>query len=573
MAARTVTGIDVGADAVKVVRLRRRADQVELLAAGWLPLAELGRVEASEEKSRLIAQRVRELVRRERAASADCVVGISGHSTMMRYVQVPPAPPWKLDMLMKYEAAEQTPGGEECAYDYQILNITEFSGQLVVAMALAQEKALEEALSLGRSGVASEVSAEISTIGLLSAFRYGQGADEKETSMVVDVGAEEVKVVIQRGGELYFARSVPGGARRFTGAIAEELDLSFNEARLVLEEEATLGVEDVSGLDERDRKIWDACVREANQLANGLQSSIMFCRAQTKLRSLKLDRIYLTGGVSKLKGLGTYISRAVNIPVEDLATFRNISLASVKQDKLAEIDRDRQRFSTAVGLALSRMYPKAFTYTLLPERVKRRRSFLSRGIYLWYAAAIFLVALGMMTYTPVRNHSALASQLEAEKQAIDGFQKDRQAFDRVLEEHKRYDAEATSLMLRAYSGRDLLKCLSQLKKVTPEETVLLTMVTTHTPDSLKEDSGRSGKDSKEESFQKYRELYIRGYARSKKSDVEAIAIVRRYAEALAKVEHLFDGIEIAELEMKEIREEDHWHKPFTLKAYIRESTK
>ena len=115
MAARTVTGIDVGADAVKVVRLRRRADQVELLAAGWLPLAELGRVEASEEKSRLIAQRVRELVRRERAASADCVVGISGHATMMRYVQVPPAPPWKLDMLMKYEAAEQTPGGEECA--------------------------------------------------------------------------------------------------------------------------------------------------------------------------------------------------------------------------------------------------------------------------------------------------------------------------------------------------------------------------------------------------------------------------------------------------------------------------
>ena len=93
MASRIVTAVDVGADAVKVVRLRRKGAQVELLAAGWLPLAELGRLEPSPEKAGLVAARVRELVRRERAASTEFVVGISGSSTMMRYVRVPPAPP------------------------------------------------------------------------------------------------------------------------------------------------------------------------------------------------------------------------------------------------------------------------------------------------------------------------------------------------------------------------------------------------------------------------------------------------------------------------------------------------
>jgi len=569
MRGRTVTAVDIGSDAIKVVRLRKRGEQVELLAAGWLPLSEVGRLESSDEKSRLVASRLKELVRSERAASADCVVGISGRSTMMRYVQVPPAPPWKLDMLMKYEAAEQTPGGEECAYDYQILNIIEFAGQLVVAMAIAQESALEEHIRLGHAAGAADVDVEISSIGLMAAYRYGQGATEGETSMVVDLGAEEVKLVIQRSGEIYFARSMPGGSRRFISAIETALGVPFNEAERLFQEGATIEVDDASEMPERERKVRDACLHEANQLANSLQSSVMFCRAQTKLRNLRLDRVHITGGGSKLPGLAGYLSKRMNLPVEELAPFRNVSLARVRQDKLAEIDSDRQRFSTAVGLGLSRLHEKAFTYKLMPDRLKRRNRFLSRGIYVWYAAAVFLVALGLMVYTPIRNHTALAEQLQQEQSVIEADGLRRAEFNNILEDHKRLKTEVSSLMQRAYSGQDLLRCLSQLKKVTPDSTVLLTAVTTITPESLRQRRGRTAR-AEEETFQKYRSLYILGCARSKVSHKDSIDIVQAYADRLNEIDQLFDGVEVIELEFQENKEGDHWLKPFTLEALIRE---
>ena len=99
--------------------------------------------------------------------------------------------------------------------------------------------------------------------------------------------------------------------------------------------------------------------------------------------------------------------------------------------------------------------------------------------------------------------------------------------------------------------------------------MLLTAVTTNVPKSLGE-GGATGANGTEETFQKYRALYIQGYARSKKSDEAAIAIVRGYADTLGRIEQLFDGVEIVELDVKLMQEADYWKKPFTLKAYIKE---
>src|SRR5260221_274207 len=60
----------------------------------------------------------------------------------------------------------------------------------------------------------------------------------------------------------------------------------------------------------------------AGQLLGLLQSTVLFCKSQIKISSLKLDRVLLCGGGAALAGLPQYLQGGLAVPVEYFDPFR-----------------------------------------------------------------------------------------------------------------------------------------------------------------------------------------------------------------------------------------------------------
>ena len=260
-------------------------------------------------------------------------------------------------------------------------------------------------------------------------------------------------------------------------------------------------------------------MREAAALCATVDTSIRFCQRELKLPTLKADRVLLTGGGSQLTGLDKFLALRLRTPVEEFKPLRNISLGTLSAQKIAEVERDVPRYSIALGLALSRLHDNGFSFSLLPPAEKERRRFLARELYLYCAAALFFLALAIYVWRPIRDSFALSHTIKGDdqtsglEQISKEDQKRRADFEQAQKSNEQLRAEVRALEERVYSGRDLLRVLSQLKKLTPPE-VWFVELTTRPPKIKALD--KDEKLPQDPTLQNLGAVYLRGYARMPK---------------------------------------------------------
>lgn len=604
--ASAVTGADIGASGIRVLRLAQRGAQFEVLAGASteLPLQapsassrdrrktvrlEVDRQEDSPEHIREVRTNLASLLRRGPFRGGRSVLGLNGSAGLIRYLQVPPVPPWKMEMMMKYEVEEQMAAQERSAFDYRILDLPDVGGQLTVMLAMIQERRLRTGMETARRAGLARGDVDLTALGLFNAYVYGHGPEEDRTAMLVDIGAETVDIVVVREGVLCFARSVPGGGSRFTAAVAEATGLTFEEAeRLKRERGAILGAatgspggdvpgpavdevdeEDaggdragearssaadseggVSGTDRQpdvsslERKVSDALTRELGVLAGVLESSLMYCRAQTKQARLRPEEILVTGGGSMLPGFSEALSRRMRMRVSMLEPFRRVSLGGLHARELEDISEQAPRYAVALGLAASRLMPGAVTMSMVPEDVKARRRFLEAGLWVWYAVAcVFLAAVLYGWSAGYRNTSVL----RAEKQKLNGLlekaKSDNSDFAAALELTRQRRAEVKTLEERVHSGRDIYQVLDLLRSCATGDfrsKILVVEANFRPPSKAAPENWERDSDL---SFQKARRVFIRGFAsvRVRGADGaenvaadEAVGLIKRYRLELQK---------------------------------------
>lgn len=611
----TVTGIDVGADAIKVARLRVDADgQLEVVAMGCEPLEEVAQLPDSPEKVDLVRKRLKGLLRREGIRAGHCVLSVSGRPTRIGYEIVPIMPQWRLAETMAFQADQQISQSAASSYDYRILDVGDIAGQYVVMLGLAQETLVCRRLDDAGAAGASDSDVDFSALALFNTYEAGHGVDEDETVCIVDVGAAEVGTVIVRKGALVFARSHAGGGGRFTSALEEAFGIPGREAETFKrergevraggpgangsaarpthapgskEEEEAKKDEDrsspgdpnataeilfdetredkslelQSSVDEtealRPERVTPArgmpairmgpggtgerrafrslsreqanlrgsqvLTREAAVLCATIDNSIRFCQRELKLPNLRIDRILITGGGGRLKGLVEFMARRLRAKVEPLIPLRQISLGSVKPARLEKIEPDVDRCAVAVGLAASRLRENTFSFSLLPKSVKQRRDFMAKDLYLYAAAVLFVLAMALYLYRPFRDNGIQAANVDLLTNTLAADKVATERLDEVAMRNDQLVAEVRAIEERVYSGRDLLRVLSQLKKLTVPEIWFVEM-TTLPPEqvqkAIKENYKAAGGKGPlpaaltGETFQEIRSVFLRGYARA-----------------------------------------------------------
>jgi Tfp pilus assembly PilM family ATPase len=287
--------------------------------------------------------------------------------------------------------------------------------------------------------------------------------------------------------------------------------------------------------DKRKRQMSAALVREAASLCAMLENAVMTSKQQMKMRDLKVDRLYVTGGGSRLKGLVEYLGRRMRMEVQPLQPFKQLSLAKLPPAQAAALNDEQHNMSVAVGLALGDLRPNALAFLLWPMALQQKKIWWSRGAYLLYAAALVALSLGVLLWAPQRNAQALAANADAAKTATDAGRRAAQNLEnlRALNEQRRKEFE--QLYENTHSGQYFLKLLDELKnKDVIDDDIYLTQITTNVPEVVRlqwskhgegslETPGKSdpkpdAADMEEQSFQAQRRVYLRGFARSTRDD-------------------------------------------------------
>jgi len=233
-------GLDLGAESLRGILLERTKDTVRLVTAGATPLEATVLADEGQDRQRVVAEKLKELVRGARLDAPVRRVCLTSKSTSLRHLTVPPMPHWRLELLAKYEATEHGEEKAAVAYDYRILDVGASNEQYCVLLGACPEATLEWTLRTCRQAKLGLVEVDLKPLALYNAYVFGHGADHEKTALVVDIGAETTTVALVHKCSLYQARSFEGGAQRFTQVLADALHLNPLEAEDVKKNEGEI---------------------------------------------------------------------------------------------------------------------------------------------------------------------------------------------------------------------------------------------------------------------------------------------------------------------------------------------
>jgi type IV pilus assembly protein PilM len=397
MVAKVGLGVDAGNRFIKVAKVRRK-DSLLVVER----LLKVPRGAPEETLSNLILR-----MREGNLSARNVVIGVSGRGSILRYTHIPPVPDFRLKLIMEYEMAELVgKSAESISSDYKLLNIPTDPGQdYTVLIAMARDEYVTETIDLLRGAGIGTRSALPASLALYNTFLALCQYEEKQTYLVVDIGAANTDIAIVGERDLYFARSVGKGADDFTEAISSALGVTVEEAERIKLREGV--IRSGGWADDRQKRISECLAQAADRFYSVLNSTLGFAKTQLKLKNLKIDRVFLFGGGAALPGLSERLTSSFGVPVivpnllahrgesEELqAMDRRLRLGdSLLPEDAACASATLSEFACAIGLAVSELDSAFLSLDIMPRAIRKKREFKEKTVFLYVAAAACVVFL------------------------------------------------------------------------------------------------------------------------------------------------------------------------------------
>ena len=187
-------------------------------------------------------------------------------------------------------------------------------------------------------------------------------------------------------------------------------------------------------------------------------------------KELAVDKVYLSGGGARVRGLPEYLSSSLKMPVEVLDPFRKVDVSSVVQmggDLITQLPTD---MAVALGLAQLVSPPAGLkSLSILPVQLKKRRDFFQTNLWLGIAGGVLVATLLVLTALGLIRKSAQTTLLEEftqQTKEINGKMDEMEALER---EQRETTAKSDYLLSHLAGGRVLLDTVARLSKALPPE--------------------------------------------------------------------------------------------------------
>ncbi len=292
--------LDIGGDSVKMLQLQRGAGGLSVHASGRWRFPE----NASDPRQRrdMVVSAVRQMLRDGAFRGRRVVSALRCDELVIKNIRMPQMPDEKLLETICAEAPERL--GFEAEPDQvnflragQVRQGAEVRDEIILLA--AEKRTIDEHVAMLEE---MGLTAELIDAQPLAVFRSFQRflrrkADDEAVTVLVDVGLTGTRVVVARGREIVFIKSIDLGGANLTEAVAKQFNLSFADAwdlRMRIMAAPSERVECGGDPNSLNWTLHDAIRAEVDSLAREIALCLRYC--SVTFRGLRPEKVTLTGG-------------------------------------------------------------------------------------------------------------------------------------------------------------------------------------------------------------------------------------------------------------------------------------
>ena len=346
-------GLDIGSNSIKLIQLKEQRKRGEvgyaLQSFGMKALPPEAIVDGALMNATAIVQAIQELLGELKVKAKDVVIGVSGHSVIIKKISMPRMSQDELEESIQWEAEQYIPFDvKDVNIDTQIVSAEQedASGQMDVLLVAAKKDMINDYTTVVSEAGLAPVVVDVDAFAVQNMFSVNYDVPDRETVVLINAGASVVNINIISNGATVFTRDVTIGGNQFTEEIQKQLNVSYEEA-----EALKIGGNGADADAVVPQDVERVLSSVAEQVAGEIQRSLDFY-AGTAADS-NFSKVYLSGGTAKIPALFKTIEARTGVPVEILNPFRKIEVDNRKFDPAFIMDVAPMA-AVAVGLALRR---------------------------------------------------------------------------------------------------------------------------------------------------------------------------------------------------------------------------
>jgi type IV pilus assembly protein PilM len=416
--AKSAWGIEIGASALKAVRLVREGDSVVVTDFTVIPHQQV--LSAPDvDPAAMVRFTLGQFLAAngEKLKSDRVVVSVAGRDAFARFAKLPVGGNLKnLAKLIDFESKQQIPFPiDQVEWDYQAFK-SEDNIEVDVGIFAITKDRIGELLTLYQECGLNPDIVTIAPNAVFNAVSYDLNLDlSSGPVMVVDVGTNATDIVVAERG-IGWMRSFPLGGHSFTEAISGGFDIPYKKAeKLKLEGAASKHAKQVM---QRMKDTFDSLISEIRKSKDYYESTHP---------GATVVKILGTGSTLKIPGLRKFITQQIGVEVERLDEFKRIH---VEGDQAADFAANAMGLVVSYGLALQGVGLGSININLVPLAVRRERAWMAKGKWFAVAAGLGLLISALLFVRPLTGRSKLDSQVPSEvRAAIEDGKAQKEAYE------------------------------------------------------------------------------------------------------------------------------------------------
>ncbi|MBI5562585.1 MAG: type IV pilus assembly protein PilM [Deltaproteobacteria bacterium] len=340
---------DIGSNSIKLIQMSQSKKGWELQKMGMTELPPEAIVDGSIIDSMTVTNALKEMVKEHGVKIKDTVSSLTGHSVIIKKVNFPAMTEDELADSIQWEAEQYIPFPiTDVNIDFQILGAdTEGKGQMDVMLVAVKKDVINDYTNVIKEAGLNPVVIDVDSFALENMMEVNYPVTPGENVAVVNIGASITSISVIAGGMTVFTRSIPMGGNQFTEEIQRQMNVSFRDAEEMKTGKKTEGV-DVAALQGVVETV-------STNLSFEVKRSLDFFIGGAQ--GADINKIYLSGGGAKSKGLLEMMQDKTAMPVELADAFKNL-IANPRQFDTEKLGALSQHFGVAIGLATRRFADK-----------------------------------------------------------------------------------------------------------------------------------------------------------------------------------------------------------------------
>ncbi len=360
-------GLDIGTDHVRAAVLKPTSSGPVVVgyASAEMPMGAV--VDGEIVDPQAVSSAIRELWRKPGIKGRDVVIGVSNQKVVVRLIDLPFMERDELQGAIQYQAQDYIPiPVEDAILDFQIIGdyMTPADEHMMeVLLVAAQRDMIESAVQAVEGAGLRLASVDVTSFAIVRATLGTSESvlpDEDESpgaaAAVIHIGSGLTNIAVVEKGVPRFTRVSSLSGNQFTQAVANVLNLTFDEAEHL---KIRAGLPDIAADahvapqpgDEDGQRLQaaqDALEREVNKFIAEVRRSLDYYLTQTsQVRTIR--RIHMTGSGAQLSHMTTYLEKGLQAEVVLSDPLRHVQVASSAE---AAVTADRMGSAPAIGLAM-----------------------------------------------------------------------------------------------------------------------------------------------------------------------------------------------------------------------------